>query len=116
VQLCEIVIGKQPLSNHQLSLAVEAACQLVALDLQVGNRVQKFGCQSARLLVASRPSWICYFAPMFVAAILGGLTEQHVSRGIQLLGKEVRPTNVWVQALHQAVIGRPDFLFGRLSC
>jgi hypothetical protein len=31
---------------------------------------------------------------LFVAAILGGLTEQHVSRGIQLLGKEVRPTNV----------------------
>jgi hypothetical protein len=40
---------------------------------------------------------------LFDAAILGGLTEQHVSRGIQLFGKEVRPTNVLVQALHQTV-------------
>jgi hypothetical protein len=41
------------------------------------------------------------------------LSDQHVSRVIQLLGEKIRPTNVRMHALHQAVISRADFLFGR---
>jgi hypothetical protein len=40
------------------------------------------------------------------------LSDQRVSRVIQLLGKEVRPTLVRVHAMHQADIGRADFLIG----
>lgn len=41
------------------------------------------------------------------------LPEQHLSRVNQLLGKKVRPALVRVHALHQADIGRADFLIGR---
>jgi hypothetical protein len=36
------------------------------------------------------------------------------SRGIQLLGEILRPTHIRVYALQQALIGRANFLFGRL--
>ena len=78
---------------------------------------QRVGQRSATIIAMPsnpHPTFLsASIGPSSFACLSGSLPEQHVSRVIQLLGKKVRPTNVRVHALHQAVIGRADFLFGR---
>src|SRR2546430_886772 len=94
-RFCEIVIGKQPLSNHQLSIAVEAACQLVALDLRErhhtclasrismalthGSLRQRLALRSASARLAAHSAWLQAGMPLG-QRLLGGCAARWITR------------------------------------